>query len=295
MFPRKLRRDVEIDVHSVSLIVISPIRRRRKQLKYVFLSAALVCAILLGGYAQVTVGAVNGAQAFLYLLRDGKVDDAYRSTASAFRTQNSPDAFAQFTRKFPFSSFEGARWTEKRIASLSPMRVTLAGTLTFAGAALPSSFMLVSQSGSWRVAKALVNVAPKPVGNVLRPALPEEKAILSLVRGTMATFGRALSSGNYAELHTSFAEGWKDQISEDELADAFSSLAGQGGLDLAALATATPSFTPTPVIDDQNLLVVQGSYGKVSPLRFDIRYAYQEKRDQWKLAGLYMRLDASGR
>ncbi len=241
-----------------------------------------------GGFIAWSEGAVREAGAFLDLLREGKVEEAYQSAAPAFRAVTPEKAFIQFSRDFPFSSLEKVQWKERSM-SLAPLGMTLAGSLTFAGSPLPSSLTLVSHSGAWKVANVRVNVQEEGEKTEERPALPDDAPVLELVRGTMGTFARAMGEEDFSKLHASFAVSWKEQMTSEDLSNAFVSLLQEEGLDLSTLGTATPSLSVKPRFNEEDLLVVQGSYKGAPPLRFDIRYAWEKKA--WKLAGLFVRLD----
>lgn len=107
------------------------------------------CGLLFSWLFSMTSDAVQAADQFLSLLAEGKVNDAYNSTASRLRAEETAEAFADSVRQVGLTDYASSSWHSR---DLHNEVVTLKGTITTrTGGTLPVTIVLIKESGGWRV------------------------------------------------------------------------------------------------------------------------------------------------
>jgi hypothetical protein len=107
------------------------------------------CGLLFSWIFVAMGDAAQEANQFLTLLGDGKVAEAYNSTAAQLRSQQSQQAFADSVRQLGLTDHASSSWSSRKFNN---GLVTLEGFITTkTGATIPITMVLVKESGSWRV------------------------------------------------------------------------------------------------------------------------------------------------
>ncbi|MEK7218846.1 MAG: hypothetical protein AAB728_05275, partial [Patescibacteria group bacterium] len=217
-------------------------------------------------------------ETFLLTLKEKRAEEAYLSTARAFRAETPRETFLAFAKDFPFAAYERAQW-KPRSFTLLPFTATIQGRVTLAGETVPALLTFRSESGTWKIGKVAFNTA----GAV---SLPKEEETLELVRGTMAALAQALRKKDFSALHARGSSPWREEVTPEALENSSLELLNAKGLDLTALEKDDPRLSARPSLDSENALSARGYYpmGNKKALLFDLRYAYEGKA--WKLAGI---------
>jgi len=107
------------------------------------------CGLLFSWFFSTTNDAARAADQFLMLLGEGKVTDAYNSTATGLRAQESQEAFADSVRQIGLADYASSSWQSREFHNDV---VTLKGSITTKpGGTVPLTVVLIKEAGSWRV------------------------------------------------------------------------------------------------------------------------------------------------
>jgi hypothetical protein len=232
----------------------------------------------IGAASVITASLTKEAETFLLSLKEGRVEEAYGTTAGAFRAETSLETFLKFSRDFPFPSYEKAQW-KPRGFGLSPFTAAIGGTVTLAGETVPARLTFQTESGAWKISKVRFNTAEAA------SLLPEAET-LELVRGTMVTLAQALQKKDFTALHAQGSSLWREEVTPEDLQNSSLELLNTKGLNLVAVEKEYPRLSARPSLDADNALMAQGYYPMENKkaLLFELRYTFEEKA--WKLAGI---------
>ena len=116
-------------------------------------ATAILCAGLLavfvGGIFYLTRPVVDSSEQFLALLGEGRIDEAYASTADAFRAQQDEKSFTTAVRQFGLADYSSVVWHSRQIENQDG---SVEGTvITKTSATKPVAIRLIWESGRWAV------------------------------------------------------------------------------------------------------------------------------------------------
>lgn len=246
-------------------------------------SALLVggCAASLGGIFYATSGLTKTANEFFTLLKMGKQKEAYAMTSSLFRKVTSAERFAVFASSLPFSAYEGAVWNSRKI-SLFPSTATIEGTVTFQGEAVPASIEFAKESGVWKIQNIDIKAGVSQGQSGL--TVPGREEILALVNGTMGNFAQAVSKKDFTDFYGTISTVWKRQTTPEKITAAFKGFM-PFGKELQKSVDSGPTLNAKPLINEKQVLVVQGFYPiEATKMLFNLQYVYEAP--EWKLLGM---------
>src|SRR5262245_8448973 len=93
---------------------------------------------------------VDGAEEFLGLLGQGKIAEAYASTANGFRTQQDKASFTAAVKQLGLTEYASASWNNRQFQNQTG---SVEGTVTTkSGGTAPAALQLVNEEGKWKVA-----------------------------------------------------------------------------------------------------------------------------------------------
>jgi len=106
--------------------------------------------VLVGKIMAATQPVVDASEQFLSLVGQGKVSEAYASTADGFRAQQDEASFAAAVKQLGLSDYTSVSWHSRQIDN---QEGTAEGTVTTkSNGARPISIRLIQQGGTWKVA-----------------------------------------------------------------------------------------------------------------------------------------------
>jgi hypothetical protein len=255
--------------------------------------AALAGAII-GLVFWFTGGAVEASEAFLGLIAEERMEEAYESTATAFRNQQDEASFAATIRGIGLTRYESASWTQRQIQN---DRATLEGSVTTVdGATIPLTIALVSEDDEWKVLSLTTPMAGAAIADANRASapVPDDTTLRQLVNHTMRSFSQALQRNDFGPFYETISERWKGQITKEGLSSAFQPFIDQK-TSFESIQSVDPTFAAPPAIDQNGLLVASGFYPtEPDRARFELSYIYEAPA--WKLFGIHVtpeRSDAS--
>jgi hypothetical protein len=176
---------------------------------------------------------------------------------------------------------------------LSPPVVGADGVLRLAGF-FPGAQGQVNFSLAYR----LVDGRWLPIGMTVKPPaavppratplspkkLPDDAALITLIRATIVALNQANLTGDYAVLRESASAGFRDGNSLDKLGAAFAALRGRR-IDLSPVAVIAPRLFKKAAIDDDGYLRLTGYFpSKPEQVNFDLAFKFEN--GAWKLFGI---------
>lgn len=245
---------------------------------------AVLAGVIVGLVFWFTGGAVDATENFLALIAQEKIEEAYQSTATGFRSQQDPASFAATVRAIGLTRYASASWTNREIQN---NRATLEGSVTTTdGGTIPLTIELVSEADAWKVLSLTAPNAGAAIANseTRKPAVPDDNSVRQLVNQTMRSFGQALERNDFGPFYATIAERWKQQITGEGLSKAFQPLVEQK-TSFANIQSVEPTFTAPPAIDSDGLLVASGFYA-TEPHRARFELSYINEGPSWKLFGI---------
>jgi hypothetical protein len=140
---------------------------------------------------------------------------------------------------------------------------------------------------TWKLIGINLDVQPVETAEVKAPSEAECKA---LVRESLLAFNAALQAKNFAAFHKTIVTGWQKQVSPEKLQEQFQGFIDKE-IDLAPVAKLEPEFSKPPAVDEDGLLLLEGTYsdGKRG-LSFDLAYLFEAPK--WRLAKINVHLGA---
>lgn len=117
-----------------------------------------------------------------------------------------------------------------------------------------------------------------------KPLLPQPVAILAMVRSTLVAVDQANKTGNYTVLRDLASPEFRDANDASKLSKIFAALSTQG-VDLLAVAVATPQYKVPPQVTPKNMLYIYGSFA-IAPRAINFEILYQMHAGRWKLFGV---------
>ena len=114
--------------------------------------------------------------------------------------------------------------------------------------------------------------------------VPNDLELAKMIWSTMVAVDQANQSGNYSVLRDMSATGFQIQNNPSRLSDIFGSLR-QSRIDLSNTLLLTPTYSAAPVLQQGNVLRLQGYFGlRPAAIYFDLYYQWE--RGEWRLFGV---------
>jgi hypothetical protein len=247
---------------------------------------AVLAVAIVGLVFWFTGGAVRAGEDFLALVAQEKFDEAYQSTATAFRSQQDTASFAATVKAIGLTRYESASWSNRQIQN---DRATLEGSVTTVdGGTIPLTMALVSEGDEWRVLSLTSPMAGAAIGEAERgkAVAPGDDIVRQLVNQTMRSFSQGLQRNDFGPFYETISDRWKGQITQEALGQVFQPLIDQktsfGNID-----NLDPTFSAPASIDENGLLVAAGAYAS-EPHRATFELSYIYESPSWKLFGIHV-------
>lgn len=247
---------------------------------------AVLAGVIIGLVFWFTGGAVDETERFLALIAQDKIEEAYQSTATGFRSQQDSASFAATVKGIGLTRYASASWTNRQIEN---NRATLEGSVTTTdGGTIPLTIKLVSEGDEWKVLSLTTPAAGAAIADSAnrKPVVPDDNAVRQLVNQTMRSFGQALERSDFGPFYAAISDRWKGQITGEGLSRAFQPLIDQK-TNFGNIQNLDPTFGAPPAINQDGLLVASGFYAtEPHRARFELKYIYEAPT--WKLFGIHV-------
>lgn len=245
---------------------------------------AILAAVIVALVFWFTGGAVDASEKFLALLAQDRIEDAYQSTATGFRSQQDAASFAATVKAIGLTRYASASWANRRIEN---NRATLEGSVTTTdGGTIPLTIELVSEDDEWKVLGLTTPMAGAAIadGEKRKPAAPDDQTVRQLVNQTMRSFSQAIERNDFGPFYATISDRWKGQITGEGMSRVFQPLIEQK-INFGNMQNTDPTFAAPPAIDQDGLLVASGVYAtEPHRARFELSYIYEAPA--WKLFGI---------
>lgn len=248
----------------------------------------LACAGLVAGIfywvLTATGGAAEEADRFFGLLGQGKVSEAYQSTATAFRNQQNEEAFAKVVKDLGLNDYASASWSNR---SVQNNQATLKGSVqTKSGGTIPLEVNLVNEGGQWKV---LGFNGPVGGGQAAKPGrqIPPNDELQKLATQTLLDFNQAIKDKDFTAFHRKGSAPFREQLSPAKLQMNFQKFIDLE-VDLGGIKNVEPIFDQPPEIDKDGILGLAGYY-PTKPLRVRFNLDYTYEHPAWKLIGIQVK------
>lgn len=247
---------------------------------------AILAGVIVAGVFWATSGAVEAGENFLALIAQNKIEEAYQSTASGFRSQQDAATFGALVTNIGLTRYASASWSNREIQN---DRATLEGSVTTTdGGTIPLTMALVSEGDAWKVLSLTTPMAGAAISDSGKsaPAVPDDAVVRQLVNQTMRSFSQALQRNDFGPFYATISDRWKAQITQEGLSSAFQPLI-ERKTNFGNIDTVDPTLTAPPALDQNGLLVASGFYPtEPDRVKFELTYIYQAPN--WKLFGIHV-------
>ncbi len=227
----------------------------------------------------------NEADAFLSLIEQGRFEEAYQTTAEAFRHETSEEVFVSFVSGTLLTDYARASWSSRSIENRAGR---LEGAVqTKEGGTIPLTLQFVKEEGAWKIASLEMGDAGfvRSGGAVDVPSGDELTRITSQA---IALLGEAINARDFDTFYGNIARLWQRQTTADELHQAFAPFI-ELNIDLLPALEESPVYSQPPAVDGDGVLTLIGYYPvEPNPVRFNLDYVYEHP--EWKLLGINVRM-----
>jgi hypothetical protein len=236
---------------------------------------------LVGGIFALTRPVVDASEQFLAMLGQGRVAEAYASTADGFRAQHDEASFTAAVNQLGLTEFATASWHSRQIENQTG---AAEGTVTTkSGGTRPLSIRLVREGGRWAVDG--IRYGGVEVASIKAPlSVPPETELERLLAESLLGFNQGVRAKDFTTFYARLSDVFKTQTSPEDLRETFQVFIDKD-VDIAAIENVKPQVAPAPAVNDQGVLVVAGHYPtQPAQVRFELKYVHESAG--WKLLGL---------
>jgi hypothetical protein len=287
-----------------------------------FLAAAVAAFSLVS--CSKSLSPAESAKSFFEIVKAGRTEDAYHSSAFAFKAQQSQNFFDTTLKQIGLTDIASAEYQPAEFEDGGRTAKVRADFQTAKGATIPLVVTLTQESGRWKVFAiksprdantglvanhfSIVGRGPDFVEPVNRQPPPDEETVTNLVNETILGFGAAIKERDFLPFFEACSLSWQDQLVTGEykpgtpmtmrvdltekqkeigasrLHRAFQPFIDKE-VDLSGVAEKKPILDGPPQVSTDGLLVMSGHFD-TQPYRvvFSMKFIYELPK--WKLFGL---------
>lgn len=237
--------------------------------------------LLVAGIFALTRPVVDASEQFLVQLSQGKIAEAYVSTAEGFRARQDEASFSEAVKQLGLTDFSSVSWQSRQIENQHGLAE---GTVTTSsGGVKPVSIRLVQERGQWMV----VGVRYGGVDLLTfksSPPVPLSAELEQMVATTLLGFNQAVGAKDFTAFYGTLADVWKKETTPLRLRQIFQEFIDKN-IDIAFIKDVKPSVAPPATVNDRGVLVIAGHFAtQPSQVRFELEYA--REGDAWKLSSI---------
>jgi hypothetical protein len=237
--------------------------------------------LLVGGVFALTRPVVDASEQFLALLGQGKIAEAYASTADGFRAQQDAASFAEAVKQLGLADFASVSWHSRQIENQT---ANADGTVaTKSGGTRPVFVRLVREGDRWAV-DGLRYGGVELASIRAAPAVPSAAELERMVGDALLGFNEAVRARDFTSFYATLSDVWKKQTTPEDMQKTFQVFIDKD-IDIGPIASVKPQVAPPPAVNDKGVLLVAGHYPtRPSQVRFELEYTHE--RAGWKLLGI---------
>lgn len=237
-----------------------------------------MCVGLVGffvfGLFSLTQPVVNASDEFLALLGDGKIAEAYASTAPEYRARQDKAKFTAAVKAVGLTDVDSVSWTNRKRVNQSG---TAGGTVTTkSGAQWPVTLQVQKQSGKWHV--TAIEYRGMDLAEV-----PDKADLPRMATETLLEFNNAFQAKDFKPFYAKISDLWKREITAEKLQQTFQEFIDKD-INIGPIKNIDPKLDPLTV-EGNGILVLKGRYPtRPSSVLFTLRYVRESGK--WKLSGI---------
>ncbi|GAB1539936.1 hypothetical protein NUACC21_26050 [Scytonema sp. NUACC21] len=279
-------------------------------LSYIGITIALIVGFLIllaifsiGTIFLATKKLPKVANTFFSLIAQGKIKEAYQSTAIEFQVNTSQADLVEFLQANFLINYKRGLWLSR---SFNGNQRWIAGSaITKSGAKIPLKIHFINKNGFWKIyalEKPQFSMMKRheeflPAGLIengirKKPVLPTEIQAKQLAHDTLLSFYETIETNNFAKFYDSISFLWQQQTSIAQLEVAFKDFLKKK-FSLSGIVTGRIDFVQPPTINENNWLQLCGQVpdpmGHPSILDFDLQYTREESI--WKLVKIKINVE----
>jgi len=238
---------------------------------------------------------------FFQKISESRFQDAYDSTAFAFRAQTDFPGFQATAKELGLSTGTiSCNWlSEERTEEDTKLTGEL---LSASGARITVHLTLVQERGDWKI---FALRTPSQSGNKQEDRfsllgkgggfkssasheLPSLKNLQKLTESSLLLLNRAIQQGDFKEFYNTVSLAWQNQLTVNQLKREFRPFI-EAHVDLSEIQKLEPVFDTPPEITSEGILVLEGHYdGKPNCFTFSLRFIFEFP--YWKLYGIKVQI-----
>ena len=136
----------------------------------------------------------------------------------------------------------------------------------------------VNESSAWKLMGINVQATPEDGDKA-----PPDKELKTLAHDSLLLFNVAIQTKDFGDFYSHISKLWQKQITPEKLRGIFQSFIDKK-IDIESIDQEEPVFEGTPAVNQDGLLVMQGSYPTQPKVSFELKYVYEG--EGWKLFGI---------
>jgi hypothetical protein len=214
--------------------------------------------------------------------------------ATMFRDQMPIEKFSAAFQPFLEQGYDISEIKKSEPVFDAPAAVDSNGVLAVAGSyptrpnKVTFKLKYIQDKSAWKLLGINVQVLPfvENTGSV-----PSDAEAKRLALDSLLAFNKALEAKSFDSFYDQIAKLWQAQTTSAKLKEIFQPFIVQKA-DIAGIAEVEPVFDSKPAINEDNFLVLKGSYPtQPSKVFFELKYVYEE--GNWKLVGVNVNVKTS--
>ncbi len=252
----------------------------------IVVGALVVIAVVAVIIAFATTGALpKEADAFLSLIEQERFEEAYQSTAEAFRHETSEEIFVSFISRTLLTDYERASWSSRSIENRAGR---LEGAVrTKGGGTIPLTLEFVKEGDAWKILSLEMGDAGF-VRTGDAADVPPGEELVRITNRSIQRLGEAINARDFDAFYNNISKIWRRQTTAHELHQAFGLFTAQN-IDLLPALEETPVYSEPPNIGGNGVLTLIGYYPvEPKPINFSLEFVYEHPK--WKLLGINVRM-----
>ena len=223
-------------------------------------------------------------------VRAGNIQEAYTDTAKAFQAAVTLDQFKTYLEQYKLSSIESTKRNKKNLDATSNEVELIWSATTTSGETIALDIFLSKEDGQWKVLH--INLPDAKLVNQTTTAstgtIPTQTEITTMVQKAMGLISNAINTANFTTFYANIAHIRQQQTTATDLQKIFQIFIDKK-IDLSFTTTLEPNYTATPTIDENGILIIQGTF-TTQDTSIAFRQKFYQENNEWKLFGINIQM-----
>ena len=246
-------------------------------------TTVIVIAISLAWYF--TAGIVDTAEQFFIAVKSGDRNKIDGYLSAEFKTSAGRQGLNEYISNNALSDYREVNWTSR---SVNGNQGYLMGTMSMMnGEVFPLMLSLVKNDKGWKI-YSLQKLSPGLQVALMPVQLPSEQALLKLISESTHVFANSVKEKNMQNMHRHISRLWQQQISVQQLNNAFKGFYPLGGA-LLKLENYRPKLLKEARLTEDGVLRLEGWY-PTQPKKVFFEHQYIYENTGWKLLGFNLNI-----